>query len=80
MTLIPFDDPISPAEIGEHLRRMMELTGTSTPALAARCNVSPAAIDRWRDGSRLEKVAMILAVFEAMGCTVKILPPTTRRR
>jgi len=75
MTLIPFDDPISPHEIGEHLCRMMEATGITSVALAARCNVSPAAIERWRAGQRLEKVATILAAFEAMGCTVKILPP-----
>jgi len=77
MTLIPFDDPISPNEIGQHLRRMMEISGVSTCALSMRCNLSERTIEGWRRGERLEKVAAVLAVFESMGCTVKILPPRT---
>jgi len=76
--VVPFDDPISPREIGQHLRHMLEITNTTREQLAARTGHSERTIDGWCEGRRLEKVACVLAAFEALGCTVKILPPRYR--
>lgn len=75
MTLHPIDDPISTREIAQHLRRMMDLAGSNPDHLAARLGVRRATIDAWLYGRNLDKVATILGAFEALGCTVKILPP-----
>jgi len=76
--VLPFDDPISPREIGQHLRHMLDVTNTTRDELAARTHYSARTIEAWCEGRRLEKVACVLAAFEALGCTVKILPPQRR--
>lgn len=73
--VIPFDDPISTREIAQHLRRMMDAAKSNPHALAKRVGVSVATIDAWLHGRNLEKIACVLGAFEALGCTVKILPP-----
>lgn len=75
MSVVPFDDPISPNEIADHLRRMMELTGTNVIDLAHMNGLTPQAVDNWLRARNLTKVACVLAVFESMGCVVKIIPP-----
>lgn len=77
--LIPFDDPITPREIGQHLRRMMDLNGVTCRELGLRLRLEARTIEAWTEGRNLTKVAVVLAAFEAMGCVVKILPPKRTR-
>jgi len=72
---LDLDDPISSREIAQHLRRMMDLAGSSPEHLSARLGVSRTTVDAWLYGRHLEKVATILGAFEALGCTIKIVPP-----
>lgn len=73
--LVEIDDPITTREISQHLRRMMDLAGTTPASLAARIGVHHTTVDAWLYGRNLDKVACILGAFEALGCTVKIIPP-----
>ena len=75
MTLLPFDDPISTREIAQHLRRMIDAADSTPEHLAARIGVSRATVAAWLYGRNLDKVACVLAAFEALGCVIKILPP-----
>ena len=76
----PIDDPISTRELAQHLRRMMDLAKSNPTALSARIGVSVRTVDAWLEGRNMEHVAFVLAAFESLGCTVKILPPRSGPR
>ena len=74
-TPTPIEDPISSREIAQHLRRMMDLAGSSPELLAAHLGCSRQTIDAWLYGRHLEKVATVLGAFEALGCRIVITCP-----
>ena len=72
--LLP-DETITAAEIAQHLRRMRRLAGMTQGGVAQRLGIEPDSYRMWEFGRGLAGIVKILAAFEAMGCSVKILPP-----
>ena len=73
--VVPFDDPITSRELAQHLRRMMALQGATPLSLSRLLGVDQGTVNAWCHGRNLRKVVGILAAFEALGCTIKIVPP-----
>jgi len=76
MTLIPFDDPISPGEVAQHLKRMRKLAGFTQRRAAERMGMKPRTYVAWESGVNLEHFCAVAAMFESFGCTVIFKPPT----
>jgi len=75
----PIEPPITTLELAQHLRRMMDLANETPHGLSTRLGCHQSTIDAWLYGRHLEMAARLLGAFEALGCTIKIVPMTKRQ-
>jgi len=75
---IPFDDPISPREVAEHLKRMRKMAGFTQQQAADRMRVGIGTIQAWESGVNLVQVCVMFALVESYGGVVVLKPPSQR--